>query len=132
MSSILEKPVTPSYQLRASKKYYENNKTLIKSKSLAKNFKKQADAILTEIDSLDNHNEIYKKLRQLATYKIYQIDKDARLEIKDRILSILQTFPMVSDENLPYDFKFLRLGDSEIISPLGSIDNLEYKGRHYS
>jgi hypothetical protein len=132
MSSILEKPATPSYQLRASKKYYENNKTVIKSKSLAKNFKKHADTILTEIDSLDNHNAIYNKLRQLATYKIYQIDKDARLEIRDRILLILQSFPMVNEDNLPYEFTFLRLGDSEIISPLGSIDNVEYKGRHYS
>lgn len=134
MSVINEKPATPVYQLRASKKYYEINKTLIKSKSLAKNFKKNSETILNAIETGElSLDDIYKKLQQLATYKIYQIDKDARLEIKDRILAILKTFPIVNSDNLPYDFTFLRLGPSgEVISPLGSIDNIEYIGRHYS
>lgn len=124
-------PITPSYQLRASKKYYDQNKTIIKSKQLVKLFKKASSVIL---DSIENDNlsldEKYKKIQTLATYKIYQIDKECRLELKNRILLILKSFPVLNEHNEPYNFKFLRLGDdTNLIAQLGSINDTNYLGK---
>ena len=131
MSNDLAKTPTPSYQLRASKKYYDNNKTIIKSKQLIKLFKSSSSKILNSIEN-DNLtlDEIYKKLQTLATYKIYQTDKEARLEIKDRILKTLQNFPLLNENNEPYNLKFLRLGsEPTLIAQLGSLDDISYLGR---
>ena len=126
--SIIQNASTPIYQLRASKKYYENNKNIIKSKALLKTFRNNAERILKEIENNTDilvHDEIYRKLKQITSYKIYQIDRDARFEFKDRILNIVKTLQNVKE--IQFEWSFLRLGGNN--DEFGSQENTEYIGR---
>ncbi len=109
---------TKPYTLRAIKKYYEKNKDEISRKTIIGRFIKKANGI---IDQMETGNDYIKwiLIMQLSSYKHYQTSKDVRLQLKDRLLSVVSTLDTTNN-----DISILR------IAPYGDEDDITYDGNY--
>jgi hypothetical protein len=118
METPVVKYKTKPYTLKAIRAYYARNKEQIIHKLVSSRFIKKANLMM---DTMELGNDYIKiiMLFKLSGYKQYQIDKDVRMALKPRLLSIIKDINQTNQ-----DFSFLR------IAPYGDEDDNSYDGNY--